>query len=134
MFLSSEKTDQIQTGEFGYWWNSYSSTKNCKALLESIEENADHYRNQLQSIISIVLGAAEKSIQSEYKNTSIIPQLLWASGLVEQGTVKTDSWLNALRLIAFERELSSSQSSELTYRGSFSVLKQCLRDLSRKEA
>ena len=130
--LSSEKSDQIQVGEFGYLWNSYSSTKNCKALLESIEENADHYRNQLQSIISIVLGAAKKSIQSEYKSISIIPQLLWASGLVEQGTVKTDAWLNALRLIVFERELSSSRSSELTYRGSFSVLKQCLGDLSRK--
>ena len=130
--LSSEKSDQIQVGEFGYLWNSYSSTKNCKALLESIEENADHHRNQLQSIISIVLGAAKKSIQSEYKNISIIPQLLWASGLVEQGTVKTNAWLNALRLIVFENELSSSQSSELTYRGSLSVLKQCLGDLSRK--
>ena len=79
-----------------------------------------------------MLGAAKKSIQSEYKSISIIPQLLWASGLVERGTVKTNAWLNALRLIVFENELSSSQSSELTYRGSLSVLKQCLGDLSRK--
>ena len=101
--LSSEKSDQIQVGEFGYLWNSYSSTKNCKALLESIEENADHNRNQLQSIISILLGAVKKSIQSEYKIISIIPQLLWASGLVEQGTVKTNAYF-ALLINCFESE------------------------------
>ena len=39
--------------------------------------------------------------------------LLWSSGLVEQGTLKTSAWLDSLRLLALNQELSEKITLEL---------------------
>ena len=124
-----EGEEQADITDAGYLWNGYRDVGNCRSLLKIIEEDSDSLRKQFKILIAEALGDfANKEINK--RNQKLLSLLLWSSGLVEQGTLKSSAWLDSLRLLAFQQELLKSDCQTLIYRGSSRLVNESLKTIS----
>ena len=124
-----EGEEQADITDVGYLWNGYRDVGNCRSLLKIIEEDSDSLRKQFKILIAEALGDfAYKEINK--RNQKLLSLLLWSSGLVEQGTLKSSAWLDSLRLLAFQQELLKSDCQTLIYRGSSRLVNESLKTIS----
>ena len=105
-----QDNEQIDLEVEGYIWNGYEDIGKSRSILKILEENADVIRGQLQHFIANQVAAC--SVFEKQKKESL-NLLLWSSGLVEQGTLKSSAWLDSLRLLALNQELSEKTTLEL---------------------
>ena len=83
-----QDNEQIDLEVEGYIWNGYEDIGKSRSILKILEENADVIRGQLQHFIANQVAAC--SVFEKQKKESL-NLLLWSSGLVEQGTLKTSA-------------------------------------------
>ena len=128
-----EGEEQADITDVGYLWNGYRDVGNCRSLLKIIEEDSDSLRKQFKILIAEALGDfANKEINK--RNQKLLSLLLWSSGLVEQGTLKSSAWLDSLRLLAFQQELLKSDCQTLIYRGSSRLVNESLKTISNDKS
>ena len=128
-----EGKEQADITDAGYLWNGYRDVGNCRSLLKIIEEDSDSLRKQFKILIAEALGDfANKEINK--RNQKLLSLLLWSSGLVEQGTLKSSAWLDSLRLLAFQQELLKSDCQTLIYRGSSRLVNESLKTISNDKS
>ena len=127
-----EESNSIHASESVYLWNGYISKKNYSALLGLLEINSDFYRCKLQSILSTILQRTYGSLISHNQKTPALVVSFFANSFFELGTLKTEAWINTLRLLVLENELNFSQVKKIIYRGTNRQVHQCLQKLSKK--
>ena len=110
-----EDIEQVVPEVEGYIWNGYRDIGKSRSLLNLLEENADFLKHQFKKLAAAKLADYESSFRK--KNKDLLNLLLWSSGLVEQGTMKTTAWLDGLKFLTLYRELSFTQYSSITYKG-----------------
>ena len=119
-----QDNEQIDLEVDGYIWNGYEDIGKSRSILKRLEENADIIRGQLQHFIANQLADCSASFEKHKKES--LNLMLWSSGLVEQGTLKTTAWLDSLRLLALNQELSEKNYSRIVYQGSNRAVHNCL--------
>ena len=119
-----QDNEQIDLEVDGYIWNGYEDIGKSRSILKRLEENADIIRGQLQHFIANQLADCSASFEKHKKES--LNLMLWSSGLVEQGTLKTTAWLDSLRLLALNQELSEKNYSRIVYQGSNRAVHSCL--------
>ena len=101
-----DKHGEPQTDQQILLWNGYTETKNQRSILKSLEENSDQLRSNYLAFIRD-LGQIHVHDKRVVEHLMIEKgfSLWWMSLLAEKGTLKSETPLNCLKLLALNQIL-----------------------------
>jgi surface carbohydrate biosynthesis protein (TIGR04326 family) len=100
-----------------YSWNEYETENDSISLLQIIENDSDAIRQQFLNYNRDIVCSISKKLKEYFSESSIEYELFISSLFAEKSPLKSPCIVEALRLIALERELQQINCKSIRYIG-----------------